>query len=39
MFRRGIISPLLEMGLIETTDPENPKNPNPKYRTTEQAKS
>jgi ATP-dependent DNA helicase RecG len=34
-FRRGIISPLLEMGLLEMTDPERPNNPKQKYRTTQ----
>jgi len=33
-FRRGIISPLLEMGLLEMTDPKRPNNPKQKYRTT-----
>lgn len=34
-FRRGIISPLLETGLLEMTDPNTPNNPKQKYRTTE----
>jgi predicted transcriptional regulator len=33
-FRRGIISPLLKMGLLEMTDPNRPNNPKQKYRTT-----
>lgn len=33
-FRRGIISPLLELGLLEMTDPKHPNNPKQKYQTT-----
>jgi hypothetical protein len=37
-FRRGIISPLLEMGLLEMTDPGRPNNPKQKYRTTKEGR-
>jgi predicted HTH transcriptional regulator len=35
-FRRGTISPLLEMGLLEMTDPKHPNNPKQKYRITKE---
>jgi len=37
-FRRGVISPLLEMGLLELTDPMSPNNPKQKYRTTKEGR-
>ena len=35
-FRKKIVSPLLENGLLEMTDPGSPKSPKQQYRTTEQ---
>jgi predicted HTH transcriptional regulator len=35
-FRRGVISPLLEKGLLEMTDPNSPNSPKQKYRITKE---
>ena len=38
-FRKGIVNPLLSAGLLEMTDPNSPKSPKQKYRTTAKGKS
>jgi ATP-dependent DNA helicase RecG len=35
-FRKSIISPLLSAGLLEMTEPDSPKSPTQKYRTTKE---
>ncbi len=34
-FRKSIINPLLDASLLEMTEPDSPKSPTQKYRTTE----
>lgn len=37
-FKKKIINPLIEEGLLEMTEPDRPKSPTQKYRTTEKGK-
>jgi len=37
-FRKSIISPLLSAGLLEMTEPDSPKSPTQKYRTTKEGR-